>query len=82
LPTREETIKVMGVILREVSREPLPRSVLGDRVIPKGVSHATFEATFDFLARDGNVEKCGPEHRAHYRITGKGLKFLVWRGIA
>ncbi len=82
MPTKAETIRVMGVILREVSRQPLTRSNLRDKTTPKGISYATFEAVLVFLAHDGNVEKSGPEHRAPYRITEKGLKFLVWRGIA
>ncbi len=82
MPTKAETIRVMGVILREVSREPMSRSTLREHVISKGVRYATFEAILDFLARDGNVEKSGPQHRAPYRITEKGLKFLAWRGIA
>jgi len=81
LPTKAEVIRVMGVILREVSRAPLSRTDLEKRVSQQGVSHACFEGIFRFLAEDGDVEKCGPEHRAHYRITEKGLKFLAWGGL-
>ncbi len=81
MPTRAETIRVMGVVLREVSRKPLSRSKLRNRAAHEGISYATFEAILDYLADDGNVEKCGPQHRAPYRITEKGVRFLVWRGI-
>jgi DNA-binding PadR family transcriptional regulator len=72
----------MGVILRELSREPIGRTALQERVERKGVTRATFDAVFEFLVRDRSIEKSRPEHKAPFRITEKGLKFLAWRGIA
>ena len=82
MPSKDETVKIMGVILRELSREPIGRTALQGRVEPKGVTHATFDAVFEFLVIDGNIEKSSLEHRAPYHITKKGLKFLSWRGLA
>ena len=75
-----ERLKVAEVILLELSREPLCHSVLCDKACLKGVSHGSFEPAFAFLVADGNIEKCGVEHRAPYRITEKGKLFLAWRG--
>ena len=77
----ERLNKVKEVILRELSRQPLRRSALGDRANLKGVSRATFERTFTILVCDGDAEKCSSEKFAPYRITEKGRKFLAWRGI-
>jgi predicted transcriptional regulator len=77
----EKCVKIQSIILRALSREPLSRSILGDRANLQGVSRATFDNAFSFLIHDGNVEKCGSEHLAPFRITEKGKKFLAWRGI-
>lgn len=82
MPNKGDTVKIMGVILQELSREPVRRVVLQRRVQPKGVSCATFDAVFEFLVDDGNIRKCGDEHRAPFRVTDKGLKFLSWRHLA
>lgn len=75
-----ERLDVAKIILQELSREPLCRSVLSDRSNLKGVSHGSFEPAFTFLISDGDVAKCGVEHRAPFRVTEKGKAFLVWRG--
>jgi predicted transcriptional regulator len=76
LKTRLEFARV---VLRELSREPLSHTALEKRVIRGGVSYACFEGIFHFLVADGDIEKCGPEHRAPFRLTEKGQVFLVWR---
>ena len=68
------------MVLRELSREPLSYSVLEKRSRSQGeMSYACFESIFRFLVEDGDVEKCGREHRAPFRITEKGKAFLAWR---
>lgn len=81
VPNKSETIKIMGVILREVSKKPIQRKALQRRVEFKGISSATFDAVFYFLIRDGNIKKASCEHRAPFCVTEKGLMFLAWRGI-
>ena len=67
------------VVLRELSREPLSYSVLEKRSRSQSeISYACFESIFRFLVEDGDVEKCGSEHRAPFRITEKGKAFLAW----
>ena len=68
------------VVLRELSRGPLQHTVLEKRSRSRGeMSYACFEGIFRFLVEDGDVEKCGPEHNAPFRITEKGKAGLVWR---
>lgn len=68
------------VVLRELSREPLSHSVLEKRSRVRGeLSYACFEGIFRFLVEDGDVEKCGSELRASFRITERGKAFLAWR---
>jgi predicted transcriptional regulator len=76
LKTRLEFARV---VLRELSREPLSHTVLERRCTRGEMSFACFQGIFRFLVADGDVEKCGPEHRAPFRITEKGQMFLVWR---
>jgi predicted transcriptional regulator len=79
LKTRLEFARV---VLRELSREPLSRSVLEKRSRSRvEMSFACFEGIFRFLVADGDIEKCGPEHRAPFRITEKGKAFLAWRAM-
>ena len=75
-----ERLTVAKIVLLELAREPLSHSVLSDKACVKGVSHGCFEAAFAFLVADGDVEKCGVEHRAPFRVTDKGQCFLAWRG--
>jgi len=63
-------------ILRVLSRSPRPRRFLELDFVRKFESPAAFEATFQFLVRDGRVVKSGPEHRAPYSITERGRKML------
>lgn len=67
------------MVLRELSREPLSHSVLEKRCTRGEMSYACFEGVFRFLVADGDIEKCGVEHRAPFRITEKGAAFLAWR---
>lgn len=68
------------VVLRELSRESLSRTVLEKRSCSRGeMSFACFEGIFRFLVEDGDIEKCGDEHRAPFRLTERGKAFLAWR---
>jgi hypothetical protein len=68
------------VVLRELSREPLSRTNLEKRSRSRGeMSYACFWGIFRFLVEDGDVEKCGSEHRAPFRLTERGKAFLAWR---
>lgn len=76
----KENIERMRVVLCELSHGSLSYTALGKRFIQKtSGSIANFESTFRFLVEDGNIEKCGFEHRAPFRITHKGKAFLAWR---
>ncbi|MEM2107832.1 MAG: hypothetical protein QXL10_00910 [Candidatus Bathyarchaeia archaeon] len=72
----EERLRYAKVILREVSREPCSRTFLAKRFIQASGSPASFETLFRFLRANGYVEKVSDEHRAPYRITERGRKFL------
>jgi len=72
----EERLKYAKVILHELSREPLSRTLLNKRFIQQSGTSATFEGIFKFLIQSGYVEKSGSAHRASYCITEKGKKFL------
>lgn len=74
-----DRLEFARVVLRALSRGPLSRTALEKSVIRGSVSHACFEGIFKFLVDDGDIEKCGVEHRAPFRITEKGNLFLVWR---
>jgi len=63
-------------VLRVLSRSSRPRRFLELEFVRKFQSPAAFEATFQFLVRDGRVTKSGPEHRAPYSITERGRKML------
>jgi predicted transcriptional regulator len=67
-------------VLRELSHGPLSHTDLEKRSRSRGeMSYACFERIFRFLVEDGDVEKCGPEHCAPFRITEKGKAGLAWR---
>ena len=72
----EERLRFAKVILHELSREPLSRSLLNKRFIEKSGTSATFEGIFKFLTQNCYVEKSGSAHRAPYCITEKGRKLL------
>ena len=69
-------LRITKAVLRLLSRQPAPRVELTKQAIRQGGSYASFNAIFCFLLAEGYVEKSGPEHRAPYRITEKGLKML------
>ncbi len=72
----EERLKYAKVILREVSREPLGRTALCKRFVVASGSPASFDGIMRFLVRNGYIEKVLAEHRAPYRITDRGKRFL------
>ena len=72
-------MKFAEAVLHELEREPCSRTNLEKRVARKMVSHACFNGILCFLVDDGDVEKCGVEHLAPFRITEKGKAFLAWR---
>jgi predicted transcriptional regulator len=63
-------------VLKELSRQPLCRTELEQRVIRKAGTHATFEGIFRYLNEGGYVQKTEPRHRANYQLTEKGSKLL------
>jgi predicted transcriptional regulator len=71
-----ERMHLAKTVLRELSRQPLCRTELEKCTIRKTGTHATFEGIFGFLVQGGYVEKTAPKHRAAYKITEKGAKFL------
>ncbi len=71
-----ERISLAKTVLKELSRQPLSRTELEMRTIKKAGSHGSFEGIFRYLIADGYAEKSEPRHRASYRITDKGTKFL------
>lgn len=76
----KERLELAGVVLRELSREPLSHTILEKKVRNRGgATYATFEGIFRFLIDDGDIEKCGVELRAPFRITERGKAFLAWR---
>lgn len=72
----EERLRYAKVVLREVSREPCSRTFLAKRFIQASGSPASFESIFSFLRVNGYVEKVSAAHRAPYRITERGRRFL------
>jgi len=72
----EERIRLARIVLSELKRQPLRRSVLEKRTVMHCGTHATFDGIFRFLVAEGFVEKTSSEHTAPYRITAKGLRFL------
>ncbi len=71
-----DRLRITKAILRFLSWQPASRSELTHFAIKHGGSYASFNALLDFAVTSGYVEKSGPEHRAPYRITEKGLKML------
>lgn len=72
----EERLTLAKTILRELSKEPLPRIILDKRTTYEFGTHATFEGMFQWLFQKGCLEKSGQKKRDPYRITAKGRKFL------
>ncbi|MBT0160681.1 hypothetical protein G4O51_11945 [Candidatus Bathyarchaeota archaeon A05DMB-2] len=72
----EERLRYAKMILREVSREPLSRTELCKRFVRASGSPASFDGLMRFLVRNGFVEKASSEHRAPYRLTDRGRRFL------
>ncbi|MCW4017353.1 MAG: hypothetical protein NWF00_01505 [Candidatus Bathyarchaeota archaeon] len=69
-------MKLAKTVLHELRRQPLCRTELEKRTVRRLGTHASFEGIFRFLVQGGYVQKSGQEHRAAYRITEKGAKFL------
>jgi predicted transcriptional regulator len=72
----EERLKYAKLILREVSCENLGRTALCKRFVQASGSPASFDGLMRFLVRNGFVEKSGSRHRAPYRLTERGRRFL------
>ena len=72
----EERLTLAKTILRELSKEPLPRIILDKRTTYEFGTHATFEGMFHYLIQKGCIEKSGKKIRDFYRITEKGRKLL------
>ena len=72
----DERLTLAKTILRELSKEPLPRCILEKRTTHELGTHATFEGMFQWLFRKGCIEKSGLKRRDFYRITEKGRKLL------
>jgi len=71
-----EKHRLAKVILHELNRQSLGRSRLERKTIMHCGSHSKFESLFAYLLGNGYIEKAGEAHRAPYRITEKGRKFL------
>jgi predicted transcriptional regulator len=72
----QERLKYAKIVLRELSREPLSRTMLNKCFIQQSGTNATFEGIFQFLVKNGYIEKSGSAYRSPYRITERGRKFL------
>lgn len=72
----EERLKYAKVILCAVSREPLGRTALCKRFVVASGSPASFDGLMRFLVRNGYIEKASSAHRAPYRVTDRGKRFL------
>lgn len=64
------------VILRELSKQPLGRTKLERKAVIHCGSRSKFESLFAYLLENGYIEKSSEKHRAPYRITEKGKRFL------
>jgi hypothetical protein len=62
--------------LREVSREPVPFSLLEKRALVKAGTYATVTDLIYFLRDFGYIVKVDCEHRAPYNISTKGRLLL------
>jgi predicted transcriptional regulator len=71
-----EKHRLAKAILHELSRQPLGRSRLERKTILHCSSHSKFESLFAYLLESGFIEKTGEAHRAPYRLTEKGCRFL------
>lgn len=69
-------LRLAKIVLHELNRMPLSRTQLEKRTVRGCGTHASFEGIFQYLKENGYVEKSGERHRAPYRITEKGKKFL------
>jgi predicted transcriptional regulator len=76
----QERLKYAKVILHELSKEPLSRTMLNKCFIQQSGTSATFEGIFQFLTKSGYIEKNGSAHRAPYCITLKGRRLLEGLG--
>ncbi len=71
-----ERLRVVRVVLRELSRQPQRRGELMKRAVTRGASYCSFNFVFAYLLSEGFVEKTGLELHAPFRITERGLRFL------
>ena len=74
-----ERLNLAKIVLAELKRQPFGRTALEKRMFRKSgtyASHAIFEGIFQFLVRNGYIQKSGKQHRSPYAITEKGVKLL------
>ncbi len=71
-----DRLNLAKIVLKELSRQPLSRTELGQRTVRKLGTHAMFEGMFRYLLQNGYIQKIEPRHRANYMITEKGSKLL------
>lgn len=72
----EERLRLAKIVLSELNKQPLGRTELEKRTVKQCGTHATFEGIFRYLKKKRYLEKTEQRHRAPYRITEKGRKFL------
>ncbi len=71
-----ERMNLAKTVLKELDREELCRTELEKRTVRKQGTHSTFEGILRYLIQEGYVVKCDDKHRAPYKLTEKGAKFL------
>ncbi len=71
-----ERMNLAKTVLKELDRQELCRTELEKRTVRKQGTHSTFEGIFLYLVQEGYVVKSGEKHRAPYKLTEKGAKFL------
>jgi len=69
-------LSLAKIVLTELSRQSLNRTQLEKRTVRKFGTHATFEGIFQYLVKNGYVQKRELKHRSPYVMTEKGAKLL------
>lgn len=72
-----EKLNLAKIVLQQLLRRgPLSRTEINKRCIMKCGTPSKCSSMFAYLVQNGYVEKTAQRHRAPYRITEKGRKFL------
>lgn len=71
-----ERMNLAKTVLKELDRQALCRTELEKRTVRKQGTHSTFEGILHYLIQEGYVEKSDVKHRAPYKLTERGAKFL------